>query len=102
MGRLSSAPSRLGAMPPKLRPAPKVAESFYTSPEWRRLVAQVKRERGAYCERCGSSNRVIGDHIVERKDGGAELDPSNIELLCHAHHQAKTAQARAARARGGL
>jgi 5-methylcytosine-specific restriction endonuclease McrA len=43
---------------------------------------------------------VIADHIVERKDGGADLDPNNIELLCHAHHQKKTALARARRARG--
>ncbi|MCB5173666.1 HNH endonuclease [Microvirga sp. SM9] len=87
-------------MPPRLKAPPKSVDPFYTSPEWRELVARLKRERGAYCRRCGSTDRIIADHIIERKDGGADLDPNNIELLCHAHHQKKTAQARARRARG--
>lgn len=81
-------------------PLPKKAEGFYTSPEWRGLVADVKRARGSFCQRCGSRHRVIADHIVERKDGGADLDESNVELLCAACHNRKTAAARAARARG--
>lgn len=87
-------------MPARVRPAPKVAARFYASREWRELVARLKRERGGCCARCGSSNRVIGDHIVELKDGGAPLDPANIELLCQAHHNAKTAQARHRRVLG--
>jgi hypothetical protein len=94
-------PSRLGGLAPKVSAMPKVAESFYQSTEWRRLIASIKRERGNWCERCGSTVRVIGDHIVERKDGGADLDPSNVELLCAKHHATKTAAARARRARGG-
>jgi 5-methylcytosine-specific restriction protein A len=94
-------PSRFGRLAPQVSAMPKVAESFYQSPEWRKLVAAIKRERGNWCERCGSNNRVIADHIKERRDGGADLDPSNIELLCQAHHAAKTAAARARRARGG-
>jgi 5-methylcytosine-specific restriction protein A len=101
VGRLTGLPSRLGRLSAKVKPAPKVAESFYQSPEWRRLVASIKRQRGNWCERCGSTNRVIADHIHERKDGGADLDSSNIELLCAKHHAAKTAAARATRARGG-
>lgn len=93
-------PARLGGMEPKVRFAPKVAEGFYQSPEWKALVRQIKRERGNWCERCGSSHRVIADHIVERKDGGADLDPTNVELLCARHHNEKTAHARARRARG--
>lgn len=100
MGKLTALKPRLGGLVGKVRVAPKVAEGFYQSPEWRSLVARIKRERGAWCERCGSSERVIADHIVERKDGGADLDPANIELLCAKHHAAKTAQARARRARG--
>ena len=65
------------------------------------LVARLKRERGARCERCGSDHRLIGDHVVERRDGGAELDPANVELLCQACHNRKTAAARARRAAGG-
>ena len=100
MGRLKSPPPLLGSPPPMLRVPPKQAMPFYQSPEWRKLIASIKRERGAFCCMCGSSHRVIGDHIVELKDGGEALDASNIQLLCHAHHQAKTAQTRARRARG--
>lgn len=100
MGKLTNMKPTLRGMPSRLVPPPKMAESFYQSKEWRSLVADVKRERGSYCERCGSSERVTADHIVERKDGGADLDKSNIELLCHRHHAAKTAEARRKRAAG--
>lgn len=100
MGRLTSAPSRLGAAPVKLKAAPKVAESFYNSPEWRALKARKRRE-GYWCVQCGGTDRLILDHIIERKDGGDDLDPGNVEWLCQAHHNAKTARAKARRARGG-
>lgn len=103
MGKLKALGSRLGGMPAKVRPAPKVAESFYQSSAWRSLVARIKAERGARCERPGCptpTKRVIADHVVERRDGGPDLDPGNIELLCFDHHQQKTAAARAARAQG--
>ena len=92
----------LGSPPPRLRSTPKVALAFYQSKEWRALVARIKRERGCYCQRCGSTHRVIGDHIVELRDGGAPLDPSNIELLCQEHHNGKTAEARSRRAQGRI
>lgn len=103
MGRLKALGSRVGSMPGKVQAAPKVAEGFYSSPAWRGLVADIKRARGARCQRAGCStptHRIIADHIVERKDGGADLDANNIELLCFGHHQEKTARARAARAQG--
>lgn len=82
---------------------PKVAERFYASPQWRGLVAAIKRERGNWCQRCGAGGkgaRIIGDHVVERKDGGAELDPANVELLCLPCHNTKTAAEKARRAMG--
>ena len=100
MDKLTNIKPRLSSAPPKLKSPPKVFEQFYSSPDWRSLVARIKRQRGAFCARCGSTDRIISDHIIERKDGGVDLDPNNIELLCHAHHQAKTAKARARRARG--
>lgn len=63
-------------------------------------MAGIKAERGSACQRCGSKNRVMGDHIKELKDGGAPLDPNNIELLCIRCHNRKTHKARADRARG--
>jgi 5-methylcytosine-specific restriction endonuclease McrA len=97
MGKLKQVPSRLRSTPQKLAFAPKRAEGFYHSREWLRLMARIKRERGAFCQRCGSGGRIIGDHIVERKDGGAELDESNVELMCVPCHNTKTSKARADR-----
>ncbi|MAE92984.1 MAG: HNH endonuclease [Pelagibaca sp.] len=101
MGRLKGLGPRLASVRGRVRALPKVAEAFYQSKEWRDLVRRIKAERGNWCERCGSKHRVIGDHKVERKDGGAELDPANIELLCQACHNRKTALARAKRVGGG-
>jgi 5-methylcytosine-specific restriction endonuclease McrA len=100
MGKLRSAPPMLSSAPPRVRVAAKRADPLYTSPEWRKLVARLKRERGPGCSRCGSQHRVAGDHVVEVKDGGATLDPGNVQLLCHACHQVKTARAK--RERVGL
>ncbi|PJN94455.1 HNH endonuclease [Amaricoccus sp. HAR-UPW-R2A-40] len=97
MARYRNLPDRYAAPPPRYVPPPKKAEDFYQSKEWRRLVARLKRERGAWCQRCGSTHRVTGDHIQELKDGGAPLDPANVELLCQACHNTKTAKARARR-----
>ncbi|WP_299133542.1 HNH endonuclease signature motif containing protein [uncultured Amaricoccus sp.] len=95
--RYRTLPPRYAAPPPRALPAPKLADGFYRSPEWRGLAAAVKRERGARCQRCGSGHRVIADHVIELRDGGAPLDASNLELLCQACHNAKTATARARR-----
>lgn len=82
----------------------KQADSFYLSPAWRRLMAEIIRERGRICEdpHCNGRThrpgmRVFGDHIVELKDGGAPLDKSNILLRCGASHTRKTAAVRAKR-----
>jgi 5-methylcytosine-specific restriction protein A len=96
--KLKQPPALLGRAPSRLKSPPKFAEQFYLSREWRSLVASVKRERGNYCQRCGSTHRVAADHIVERRDGGLELDASNIELLCQPCHNAKTKRQAAARA----
>jgi 5-methylcytosine-specific restriction enzyme A len=44
--------------------------------------------------------RIFGDHIIELKDGGAPLDPSNIMLLCPTCHARKTAKAAQERLQG--
>jgi 5-methylcytosine-specific restriction enzyme A len=90
-------PPKLGNIGPTVRsmdmrtarPAPKTAETFYVSKAWRDLVAALIARCGRRCQACGKTReddsspvRVIGDHIVERKDGGADLDERNIELLC--------------------
>lgn len=100
MGKLANLGARVTTLSPRVAVQAKVVESFYQSREWQRLVKAIKQMRGNFCERCGSSYRVIGDHMVERKDGGADLDESNIELLCIRCHNTKTSQARKMRALG--
>ncbi len=85
------------------KPAAKTTNPFYLSPEWRALVAEIIRERGARCEdpacrfpgRTGI--RVFGDHIVELADGGAPLDKTNVMLRCGSCHTHKTNAERARR-----
>ena len=101
VAKLNRIPERVGSVPDRVKPLPKVALPFYHSREWRALVRTIKAKRGNWCERCGSTKRVIADHIIEIKDGGPMLDESNVELLCQTHHQRKTAQAAARRAGRG-
>lgn len=99
MARLKCLPSRLSVVDTRIaRPAPKTADPFYLSQPWRSLMSRLVEQRGRRCQSCGREGvRVFGDHIRELKDGGAPLDPSNIQLLCGSCHTAKTAKARAAR-----
>lgn len=98
--RLRAMGSALTAPPPRLTAPPRQGDPFYQSREWRDLVAAIKQARGDRCARCGSHHRVAGDHVQERRDGGAALDPANIELLCQACHNSKTAEVRQARGSG--
>ena len=95
--------------PTKLRAAAKVADRFYSSLEWRALVESeyakrfVSKER-ARCQdlRCEQrlatrGTRLFADHIVELRDGGNPLDPTNILFRCGSCHTRKTAEERAKR-----
>lgn len=81
---------RLKAAPSRIRAPDKETLPFYLSPEWRGLMRRLIQERGRRCEKCGRTGLIFGDHIVELKDGGALLDPANIQLLCGSHHTLKT------------
>ena len=71
---------------------------FYNSAPWRNLRASILRERGPNCQKCGAhADRPYCDHVQEIRDGGAQLDPSNVEVLCASCHAIKTGQARARR-----
>ncbi|HEV7251689.1 MAG TPA: HNH endonuclease [Mesorhizobium sp.] len=86
-------------------PAPKKADPELKTPEHRAWRAEVLRRAGNRCEavedgrRCPVSApvRLFADHIEERKDGGAHLDPANGQCLCGHHHTLKTNRARAER-----
>jgi 5-methylcytosine-specific restriction enzyme A len=102
---LRGLPSRLGRPAVKVAALPKVVEGFYQSKAWLALRRSRMRDAdyAAAVARAGPGERVILDHIVERRDGGAELDPANTQWLTMAEHQAKTSRERARRAarRGG-
>jgi 5-methylcytosine-specific restriction protein A len=100
MGRLKGLPSRLSRPLPRLAPPAKTADPFYLSAEWKRLVARRKLDPDYYeaRRRAKPGERVILDHIVERRDGGVELDPANTQWLTMGEHNAKTAREKAKRA----
>lgn len=102
MGRLKSVAPMLGAVGARVAPPVKLVDPFYESREWRALAGAVKRQRRYVCEACGFDGRaqpwrIHADHVVEIRDGGARLDPLNVQLLCHACHNGKTAKAKAQR-----
>lgn len=99
--------TRLASLPPRIAPAKSTApplleketDPFYGTSAWRNLVNSLIALRGARCEdpKCRNPThpgRLIGDHIKELKDGGAELDPNNVMLRCPSCHTIKTIAAR--------
>ena len=104
MARLTRLPARIGALPARVKAAPKVAEAFYTSAPWRAYrsahAAWTKaRQGGLWCCICGGTKRLVLDHRVERKDGGADFPPyEEADWYCAGCHNRKTAEARAKRA----
>lgn len=101
---------RLRALPPLIRnirsavvkPEGKRTDPFYLSPEYQRWRAFVIARVGGRCQwpGCGTTiGRMYADHIQERSDGGADLDVTNGQCLCHRHHVMKTYASRAARLR---
>jgi hypothetical protein len=92
-----------------IKTEPKQVDAHYLTEEHKEWRKQVLGNAGNRCEaiengfRCTKAapeSRMFADHIVERRDGGALLDPANGQCLCGAHHTKKTAAARAMRARG--
>lgn len=84
------------------KPAPKVKDQHYYTPEHRAWSRGVIARAGHACQGCGRTGvRLFADHITELQDGGAPFDLANGQALCGACHTRKTAAARAARQRGG-
>ena len=53
--------------------------------EWREIKAEVKAERGATCERCGSKMNLDLHHLKARRYGGQDAN-ENAQLLCQPCH----------------
>ena len=64
---------------------------FYDSKEWRKFRAIVLK-KFPICQKvnCGSPSRHV-DHKIALRKGGAGLEWSNVEALCHSCHSRKTA-----------
>jgi 5-methylcytosine-specific restriction enzyme A len=99
--KLKTLPPLFKAPTPLVTPSsalPKVTEPYYLTAEHKAWAADVKARSGGVCAHCGKATpRLIADHIVEVRDGGAKTDPANGMALCWSCHGLKTAAARRAR-----
>jgi 5-methylcytosine-specific restriction protein A len=101
MGRIKALPPRVATVAARVQAPAKGVDPFYESNAWREFAREIKRQRGYRCEavECGrdcshAARGLIADHVVERRDGGADFDPLNVMLLCTACHNSKTARER--------
>lgn len=67
----------------------KAAGNLYSSKRWRMLRRRILAANPR-CTSCGRLATEV-DHIVAIRDGGAELDPANLQGLCRSCHSRKTA-----------
>ena len=91
----------------KVQQPAKEADRSLSTPEHKAWREAVLGRAGYRCEwvdgngeRClkGSpTHRLFADHIRERRDGGAPLDPANGRCLCGSHHTLKTSNERSKR-----
>jgi 5-methylcytosine-specific restriction endonuclease McrA len=75
----------------------------YAGPEWQAIRLQVLARDNHTCQirgpKCrGRASHV--DHIISVSQGGARLDPSNLQAACASCNVAKRNREVAARARG--
>ena len=73
----------------------KTLAKFYASAKWKK-VRDLQLKQEPLCRMCGRPATLV-DHIVEIRDGGAKLDFSNLQSLCHSCHNKKTALAKSRR-----
>lgn len=102
---LSRMPPRIGASASRFGNESKPVDPFYLSSAWRAFSQRIKRARGFVCQRCGVSGAdrpfaLKVNHIVARKDGGADFDEANAEVLCASCDNRTRAQEHRARGRG--
>jgi 5-methylcytosine-specific restriction protein A len=101
--RLTTLRPRVAMASQRLTPRPKTVDPYYSTPEHRAWRKAVYQRAGWRCEailengqRCEASalrgDRLFADHVVERRDGGA--DQGEGKALCGSHHASKTSDER--------
>lgn len=63
-------------------------DPFYSSHEWYALK-KVVLNRDKRCVKCGSTQSLRVDHVINRANGGTD-EPNNLQVLCGFHHDEKT------------
>jgi 5-methylcytosine-specific restriction enzyme A len=63
--------------------------AFYQSPAWRAASAAAVAAE-PLCRICRRKASALADHIVERRDGGADFARRNIQAVCWSCHSKKT------------
>lgn len=68
-------------------------QGFYNSKAWKK-TRRAQLDREPLCRDCLQQGRhepaTDVDHVTQLEDGGAPLDPENLQSLCHSHHSVKT------------
>lgn len=84
--------SRCPAHSKKWRKTPQMQarSSFYSTPRWRRLRAQVLKEE-PLCRVCGVNPSTQADHIIGFGEGGPFYDRANLRGICGPCHTRRTA-----------
>ena len=75
------------------RPEQVALDAFYGTAAWKRTRrAHIALE--PLCRHCGQQGIIkageVVDHIIERKDGGADHAHDNLQTLCNGCHGIKT------------
>ena len=64
---------------------------FYQSAAWRATAYAAKRRDCWLCVRCAKAGRTVAARVVHHRqainDGGALLDPGNLESVCRSCHE---------------
>mgnify|MGYP000603720915 CR=1 FL=1 len=66
---------------------------FYDKAIWKK-TRRLQLSKQPLCEYCTKIGMVVVatdvDHVVRMSEGGAALDPNNLQSLCHRCHSNKT------------
>jgi 5-methylcytosine-specific restriction endonuclease McrA len=80
MGRLKAIGSRLTLAKQTSVAFVKKAEAYYGTQDWQLLRLSCLKRDGFACQVCGDK-AIIADHIISRRNGGADT-LTNLRSLC--------------------